>query len=171
MTSLRFRIQCLIRLLFLLTRHYDFRYRWYTLSCSVRITILCQFHVQHASRFCANFGTISCQFHVQHASRFRTKLGTIVPVFVLGPESHFRPCPDLSKSDVTKAMVNHRSSCKCHLQPYKCFIQMTCNCGTPLIHISHVQNGYIKSGLLRQSFEFFFAFLDRVILGELLKNL
>ena len=33
---------------------------------------------------------------------------------------------------------------------------MTCNYGTHLIHISHVQNGYIKSGLLRQSFEFFY---------------
>ena len=32
---------------------------------------------------------------------------------------------------------------------------MTYNCGTPLIHILHTQNRYIKSGLLRQSFEFF----------------
>ena len=42
---------------------------------------------------------------------------------------------------------------------------MAYNCGTPLIHISHAQNRYIKSWLLRQSFEFF-AFLDRVILGS-----
>ena len=76
-------------------------------------------------------------------------------------------CPN---SDVTKAMVNHRSHYECHLQPYKRFLQMTCSCGTPLIHISHAQNRYIKSGLLHQSFEFFFAFLDRVILGKLLKK-
>ena len=73
----------------------------------------------------------------------------------LGSESHFRPCPDLPKFNVTKVMDHNRSYAKCHLQPYKRFIQMTCNCGTPLIHISHAQNGYIKSGLLRQSFELF----------------
>ena len=75
-------------------------------------------------------------------------------------------CPN---SDVTKAMVNHGSLYECHLQPYKRFLQMTRNCGTPLIHISHAQNGYIKSGLLCQSFEFF-CILDRVILGKLLQK-
>ena len=154
MTSLRFWIQSLIRLLcsyelvitifdtvvpiFVLSTHHDF----VPISCSARITIL-------------------CQFHVQQASRFRTKM--------LGPELHFRSCSDLPKFDVTKAMVSHQSCSKCHLQPYKRFIQMAYSCGTPLIHITHAQNGYIKSGLLRQSFEFF-AFLDRVILGKLLKN-
>ena len=86
----------------------------------------------------------------------------VVYIFVFA-----QTCPN---SDVTKAMVNHRSCSKCHLQPYKRFLQMTCNCGTPLIHISHAQNRYIKSGLLRQSFEFFLAFLDRVILGKLIKK-
>ena len=45
----------LIGLLFLLTCHYNFGYRWYPFLCSVCITISCQFHVQHASRFCVNF--------------------------------------------------------------------------------------------------------------------
>ena len=85
--------------------------------------------------------------------------------FRVRPESHFRSCPDLPKFDGTKAMVNRRSYSKYQLQPYKCFIQMAYNCGTPLIRISHAQNGYIKSGLLCQSLEFF-AFLNRVILGN-----
>ena len=122
----------------------------YPFSCSVRITISCQFYAQHASRFC-------------------TKIGTTVPIFVLGRNHIFVPAQTCPNSNVTNAMVNHRSYSKYHLQPYKRFIQMAYNCGTPLILILHVQNGYIKSGLLRQSFEFF-AFLDRVILGKLLKN-
>ena len=97
------------------------------------------------------------------------KIGTAVPIFVLGRNHIFVPAQTCTNSDITKAMVNHPSYFKCHLQPYKRFIQMAYNCGTPLIRISHAQNGYIKSGLLRQSFEFF-AFLDRVILGKLLKN-
>ena len=109
----------------------------FNFSCSAYITILCQFRIQHTSRFCTNFDTILCQFHVQHASQFRTKIGTVVPIFVLGPELHFRPCPDLPKFNVTKVMDHNRSYTKCHLQPYKRFLQMTCNCGTPLIHISH----------------------------------
>ena len=31
------------------------------------------------------------------------------------------------------------------LQPYKRFVQVAYNCGTPLIRILHAQNGYIKS--------------------------
>ena len=74
-------------------------------------------------------------------------------IFVLA-----QTCPN---SDVTKVMDHNRSHSKCHLQPHKHFLQMTCNCGTPLIHISHAQNGYITSRLLHQSFKFF-AFLIKL---------
>ena len=46
-------------------------------------------------------------------------------------------CPN---SDASKAMINHRSYMICHLQPYKRFMCITCNCGTPLTGIMHVQN-------------------------------
>ena len=38
---------------------------------------------------------------------------------------------------------------------------MTYNCGTPLIHILHAWNGYIKSELLRQSFEFLHPWIEQ----------
>ena len=140
------------------------------------------FRVQYASRFCANFMFSTHHDFMPISARFRANFmfskhhdfaqncAPAVHIFVLGPESHFRPCQTCPNSDVNKVMDHNRSCSRCHLQPYKRFLQMTCNCGTPLIHISHAQNGYIKSGLLRQSFEFF-ASLDRVILGKLLKNL
>ena len=115
-----------------------------------------------------DFVPISCSacITISHENRYRS---TAVPIFMLGQNHIFVPAQTCANSDVTKAMVNHRSYSKYHLQPYKHFIQMAYSCGTPLIHISHAQNKYIKSGLLRQSFEFF-AFLDRVILGKSLKN-
>ena len=112
-------------------------------SCSVCITILCQF--RH------DFVPISCSACITNSH----EIGNCSSHFRVRPQSHFRPCPDLPKFDVTKVMDHNQSYSKCHLQPYKHFLQVTCNCGTPLIHISHAQNGYIKSGLLRQSFEFF----------------
>ena len=66
-------------LIFVLSIHHDF----VPISCSARISIL-------------------CQFHFQHASRFHTKIGSAVPTFVLGPELHFRSCPDLPKSTSPK---------------------------------------------------------------------
>ena len=57
--------------------------------------------------------------------------------FRVRPELHFCSCPDCPNSDVTKEM-DHDS--KCHLQPYKRFVQMAYNCGTPLINILHAQN-------------------------------
>ena len=107
--SLRFYVPAVHILLF--SMHHDF----VPISCSVRITISCQFHVQHASRFRTKLCTFSCQ--------------ALNHIFVLA-----QTCPN---SDVTKAMDHNRSYTKCHLQPYKDFLQMTCNCGTPLIHIPH----------------------------------
>ena len=144
MTSLRFWIQRLIRLP---TRHYDFGYRgthfvfsthhdFVLISYSARITILRQFRHDFVSISCSACITISHD-NRQCTSDFRVR-------------PRITSCPDLSKfrrhqsngshSDVTKVMDHNRSYTKCHLQPYKRFLQMTCNCGTPLIHISHAQN-------------------------------
>ena len=76
---------------------------------------------------------------------------------------------DMINSETIWIQLNRQTQTYSRSKPYKCFIQMAYNCGTPLIHILHAQNRYIKSWLLRQSFEFF-SFLDRVILGKLLKN-
>ena len=101
--------------------HHDFM----PISCSARIMI--------SALFCANF-----IFSTHHnftrfwELQFPFSCQALNHNFILA-----QTCPN---SDVTKAMVNHRSYTKCHLQPYKRFLQMTCNCGTPLIHISHTQN-------------------------------
>ena len=138
MASLRFRIQRLIRLP---TCHYDFDHRGL------------HFRVKHASRFCANFVFSTHHDFAPISARFRTNFMfsthhdfarncvRAVHIFVLGPELHFRPCPDLRKfrphqSNGSQSIIY----VKCHLQPYKRFLQMTCNCGTPLIHILHAQN-------------------------------
>ena len=120
--------------------HHDF----VPISYSARITILCQFG--------HDFVPISCSACI----RILHEIVNYSLHFRVRPSITFSSLPRLAQnSNVTKAMVNHRSYSKCHLQPYKRFLQMTCNCGTPLIHIPHAQNGYIKSGLLLQSFEFF----------------
>ena len=42
-----------------------------------------------------------------------------------------------------KQWSTHPSSTKCHLQPYKCSMQKTYNCGTPVICIMHVQSSQL----------------------------
>ena len=99
--------------------------------------ILCQIHIQHAS----HFAPISARFRANFMfSTHHDFVRNWEPIFGLAPNHVFVLAQTCPNSNVTKVIDHNRSYAKCHLQPYKRFLQMTCNCGTPLIHISHVQN-------------------------------